>query len=169
MCFGKTTRGVDRLNSDKKYLVNAEVWTGTGERLKKGVIVLEGGRIAQVGEDVPVPEGAEVIDLAGWFVTPGLIDAHVHMGTYNEVKNRPRKGPDISSIFEKDKAYSIAVVSVRNAFIIGDRKTKVKSVSAVAIPVARRMEFFIYADETEAQHKKHHDKDPHTYHACDVF
>ena len=41
MCFGKTTRGVDRLNSDKKYLVNAEVWTGTGERLKKGVIVLE--------------------------------------------------------------------------------------------------------------------------------
>ena len=50
MCFGKTTRGVDRLNSDKKYLVNAEVWTGTGERLKKGVIVLEGGRIAQAGE-----------------------------------------------------------------------------------------------------------------------
>ena len=71
-------------STDKKYLVGAEVWTGTGERLKKGVIVLEGGRIAQVGEDVPVPEGAEVIDLAGWFVTPGLIDAHVHMGTYNE-------------------------------------------------------------------------------------
>ena len=68
-------------STDKKYLVGAEVWTGTGERLKKGVIVLEGGRIAQVGEDVPVPEGAEVIDLAGWFVTPGLIDAHVHMGS----------------------------------------------------------------------------------------
>ena len=84
MCFGKTTRGVDRLNSDKKYLVNAEVWTGTGERLKKGVIVLEGGRIAQAGEGISVPAGADVLDLAGRFVTPGLIDAHVHMGTYNE-------------------------------------------------------------------------------------
>ena len=72
------------MNSDKKYLVNAEVWTGTGQRLKKGVVVLEGGRIAQAGEDVSVPAGADVLDLTGRFVTPGLIDAHVHMGTYNE-------------------------------------------------------------------------------------
>ena len=71
-------------STDKKYLVGAEVWTGTGQRLRKGVIVLENGRIAQVGEDVPVPSGADVSDLGGCLVTPGLIDAHVHMGTYNE-------------------------------------------------------------------------------------
>ncbi len=82
---GPSDEGVECLSSEnRKYLVGAEVWTGAGGRLKKGVVAIEGGRIAQVGEDVRVPAGAEVVDLAGRFVTPGLIDAHVHMGTYNE-------------------------------------------------------------------------------------
>ena len=83
--FGAIDEGVEFLSSgNKKYLVGADVWTGTGERLRKGVVVLEGGRIAQVGDGISVPAGAEVVDLSGRFVTPGLIDAHVHMGTYNE-------------------------------------------------------------------------------------
>lgn len=68
----------------KKYLIGATVFTGTGERLEQGVVVLEGKKIAQVGTHIAPPKGAEVFDLAGTVVTPGLIDAHVHMGTYNE-------------------------------------------------------------------------------------
>ena len=84
-CSGANREGVEFLSSgDKRYLVNAEVWTGTGARLKNGVVALEGGRIAEVGDGISVPAGAETVDLKGLFVTPGLIDAHVHMGTYNE-------------------------------------------------------------------------------------
>lgn len=68
----------------KKYLVGATVLTAAGKALQKGVVVVNGEKIEQVAVDVEIPSGAEVIDLSGKYLTPGLIDAHVHMGTYNE-------------------------------------------------------------------------------------
>jgi imidazolonepropionase-like amidohydrolase len=48
-----------------------------------GTIVVEGTRIAQAGPEarVKVPRGAQVIDVRGKFVIPGLIDVHHHLGT----------------------------------------------------------------------------------------
>lgn len=69
---------------NKKYLIGGTVFTGTGKNLQNATIVLDGCKISQVGTDIAVPKGADVTDLKGKTVTPGLIDAHVHMGTYNE-------------------------------------------------------------------------------------
>src|SRR5207248_10083068 len=54
------------------------------------VIVL-GDRIAQVGpaEKTLVPEGATVIDGAGRWVIPGLIDSHVHFFQSGNLFTRP--------------------------------------------------------------------------------
>ena len=41
-------------------------------------VLVENGRIAKVGADLP-SEGAKVIDAAGKIVTPGLLDMHVHL------------------------------------------------------------------------------------------
>jgi imidazolonepropionase-like amidohydrolase len=48
-----------------------------------GTILVEGGRITQVGPDAKVkpPSGARVIDARGKFIIPGLIDTHHHLGT----------------------------------------------------------------------------------------
>ena len=43
-------------------------------------ILVEDNRIKEVGKKVSAPAGAEVIDLSKFTVTPGLIDAHVHLG-----------------------------------------------------------------------------------------
>src|SRR6185312_3450638 len=43
------------------------------------VILVQGGRITAAGANVPVPTGATVIDLSGFTVLPGFIDAHVHL------------------------------------------------------------------------------------------
>ncbi len=63
---------------------NATVLLGTGSRHARGHVVMVNGKLAAVGEgSAPsLPEGAEVIDAAGKFVTPGLIDTHSHLGVY---------------------------------------------------------------------------------------
>jgi imidazolonepropionase-like amidohydrolase len=60
-------------------------------RVPNGVIVVRGGRIACAGERAACepPPDAEVIDARGGFVTPGLIDAHVHFSQTGWVDGRP--------------------------------------------------------------------------------
>jgi imidazolonepropionase-like amidohydrolase len=63
------------------YLTGARLLDGTGSAPRDGAAVLvEEGRIARVGTSTDaVPEGAEVLDLEGRTLLPGLIDAHVHV------------------------------------------------------------------------------------------
>ena len=48
--------------------------------LSKTDVLLEGGRIRQIGqlEDVALPSGVQIIEAEGKYVIPGLIDMHVH-------------------------------------------------------------------------------------------
>ena len=61
-------------------LTNGEIETITKGRISKGTVVVKEGKIASVGKRVRIPEGAEVIDVEGRLVTPGLIEAHSHAG-----------------------------------------------------------------------------------------
>jgi imidazolonepropionase-like amidohydrolase len=60
----------------------ARIVDGTGAPpLRDGRIVIEGERIAQVGPAaaIPIPAGAERLDLGDRTVLPGLIDLHFHI------------------------------------------------------------------------------------------
>jgi imidazolonepropionase-like amidohydrolase len=50
-----------------------------GRVVSPGEVLVVGGRIAAAGQRVERPAGAEVIDLGGRMLLPGLIDAHVHL------------------------------------------------------------------------------------------
>lgn len=52
---------------------------GRGNAHANPVIVVRGNTIASVSWDGEVPAGAEVVDLSGYTLLPGLIDAHVHI------------------------------------------------------------------------------------------
>lgn len=61
---------------------NATILTAAGPALERGAILIENGKISAVGQTVTVPEGAVVIDAAGKWITPGIIDTHSHLGVY---------------------------------------------------------------------------------------
>jgi imidazolonepropionase-like amidohydrolase len=50
-----------------------------GKMLESQVILVHDDQIQQVGSNLPIPQGAKVIDLSKATVMPGFIDAHVHL------------------------------------------------------------------------------------------
>jgi imidazolonepropionase-like amidohydrolase len=61
---------------------NATILTAVGPRIENGSILLRDGKIAAVGANVQAPGDALVIDGTGKWLTPGVIDAHSHLGVY---------------------------------------------------------------------------------------
>jgi imidazolonepropionase-like amidohydrolase len=50
-----------------------------GAPLAPAVVRIDGDRIADVGSNLTIPAGAQVIDLGGATLLPGLIDLHTHL------------------------------------------------------------------------------------------
>ncbi len=66
---------------------NATILTVSHGTIEHGSILIKDGKIAEVGTSVKAPSGAQVIDGAGQFVIPGIIDCHSHIavdGSVNE-------------------------------------------------------------------------------------
>lgn len=63
-------------------LTNGKLITITHGTIEKGAVLIENGRISQLGKNMTIPAEAEVYDVSGKIVTPGLIDAHCHVGIH---------------------------------------------------------------------------------------
>jgi len=58
---------------------NATIFTVSHGTIEHGSILIKDGKIAEVGQTVKAPKDAQVIDAAGQFVIPGIIDCHSHI------------------------------------------------------------------------------------------
>jgi imidazolonepropionase-like amidohydrolase len=66
---------------------NATILTVSHGTIENGSILIRDGKIAEVAPSIKAPQGAQVIDAAGQFVIPGIIDCHSHIavdGSVNE-------------------------------------------------------------------------------------
>lgn len=66
---------------------NATILTVSHGTIEHGSILIKDGKIAEVGQSVKAPSGAQVIDASGQYVMPGIIDCHSHIavdGSVNE-------------------------------------------------------------------------------------
>ncbi|RYY45415.1 MAG: amidohydrolase [Sphingomonadales bacterium] len=63
-------------------LTNVTVLDGEGGRIDNGSVLFRDGKIVAVGQGLAAEAGVTVIDGAGKYVTPGVIDIHSHLGDY---------------------------------------------------------------------------------------
>jgi imidazolonepropionase-like amidohydrolase len=54
-------------------LVGATIHTGVGPPLEHATLVIDGARVTAVGAKVTPPPGAQVVDVSGGVITPGLV------------------------------------------------------------------------------------------------
>ncbi|MGC8620745.1 MAG: amidohydrolase family protein [Caldisphaera sp.] len=69
------------IRMEKIALINGFIFDSTGRPVFKGSILINNGRIENIGcaDEVNVTDDYKLIDLKGGFVMPGLIDAHMHL------------------------------------------------------------------------------------------
>ncbi|MEQ1631719.1 MAG: amidohydrolase family protein, partial [Planctomycetota bacterium] len=54
----------------------AQLWPGDGAPITDAVLVIQNGRVQNVGgQSTTIPDGARIVECAGAVITPGLIDA----------------------------------------------------------------------------------------------
>jgi imidazolonepropionase-like amidohydrolase len=58
----------------------ATIHTATGDPIRNGTIVVQGGKIVAVGANVTIPSGAKIIEAQGKDLVPGFLDNHSHIG-----------------------------------------------------------------------------------------
>ncbi len=66
-------------------LINGKIMTMAGKEYKKGCLVVEGDKIASLSADPTPPPDTQTIDVSGKYILPGFIDAHTHVGIYEEI------------------------------------------------------------------------------------
>jgi imidazolonepropionase-like amidohydrolase len=78
------TKGHTMSSSSKRTLIRGGVLIdGTGaDPIEDGAILIENGKIVEVGPSSAIRStGAEIIEAGGRTIMPGLIDAHIHIGS----------------------------------------------------------------------------------------
>ena len=86
--------------------------------LPNGVVIVQGDKIVDVASNLPIPNGAQVIDLGDVTLSPGFMDAHTHLtldfsGNYNE---RRLKELDLNVSEQAIKATTYARATLEAGF-----------------------------------------------------
>ncbi len=63
---------------------NGKILTMAEKSYERGSVLINNGKIIEVGEDIDIREDVNVIDAKGRWVLPGFIEAHCHIGIYEQ-------------------------------------------------------------------------------------
>ena len=64
-------------------ITGGKVFPVSGPPIENATVLIRDGRIVAVGTNVVIPAGAQRIDAAGKWVTPGLVNAETQLGLFD--------------------------------------------------------------------------------------
>ena len=100
---------LDAAKATKYAIIGATVHPIDAEDILNGVVIVEDGKIAAVGTNLPIPEGTPVLKADGLHVYPGLIDAGTSVGLIEISKVRETSDLSETGQFQADLRAGIAV------------------------------------------------------------
>ncbi len=100
----------------------ALIYTGTGKSIINGVLIVQNGKIISVGDaSTVIPANAQVVDMTGKVIIPGIVDTHSHIGGPEGGDRSSPLNPDIrvldavnptSKAFKKALAGGLTTVNI---------------------------------------------------------
>jgi imidazolonepropionase-like amidohydrolase len=85
LCLAALLGLTARVNAQEKpqVFIGAQIIPMSGAPIAHGVLVVAGGKIVAVGtaDKIAIPAGAEIHDITGKVLMPGLVDSHSHIGS----------------------------------------------------------------------------------------
>jgi imidazolonepropionase-like amidohydrolase len=103
----------------KIYITNGNVHVGNGQVTENATIVIENGKIVQVGQNISVPQGdAKVIDAKGKQIYPGLILSVTDLGL-KEIAESVRGSNDFHELGDLNPSIRSIVAYNTDSKIIG--------------------------------------------------
>jgi imidazolonepropionase-like amidohydrolase len=100
----------------RALFTNARIFDGTGSPIADGDVVVENGRILDVGTGL---DGDEAVDLAGRALIPGMFDCHVHVMVSHVDQFRMLQTPFSLKFYEAarnlEATLAIGITTVRDA------------------------------------------------------
>lgn len=91
-----------------------------GPPVPDATVLVRGGRIAAVGSSskLAVPRGARVINAAGKFITPGFVDANVHVSIYSGLENFARYQDRFTEVVIEaaQRHLKVGVTTIRDSY-----------------------------------------------------
>ncbi|NUP00551.1 MAG: amidohydrolase [Nonomuraea sp.] len=84
-----------------------------GDPVEDGTVLITDGKITAVGADVEIPGSATVVDAGGAWVLPGFVEAHGHLGVYEEAEGWA--GDDVNEMTDPNGARLRALDAINPA------------------------------------------------------
>ena len=90
-------------------IVGGDILPVTGPMIRQGTILVEDGKIKEIGQEIEVPEGAKVIDARGKTVTPGFVAISMSRVGIRSTPRGSEKLIDAFDPFDQNMKYSLGV------------------------------------------------------------
>ncbi|MFY0686049.1 MAG: amidohydrolase family protein [Cyclobacteriaceae bacterium] len=102
--------GVADVRPSKYALTNATIFVDYQTKIENATIIVNDGRVVQVGQNISPAKDVQVIDLAGKFIYPAFVDPYTSYGL-SEVERSGGRGPNYDADREGAYAWNDAIKS----------------------------------------------------------